>query len=196
MMPSIPASDKSSDDPDPISVVLYHRVEEAEGWQDILSLYHDPIQELVTTTLAQIHPQHPPLEVSFLWTSDEVIHLYNKGFRGEDAPTNVLSFPSYTREELQKQLGSVPSNRPLPLGDVVLALETIEREALREGKLFYHHLAHLIVHGVLHLWGYDHQEEEEAAVMEALETAVLGGWGFPNPYGDREREENKGRKGS
>ena len=97
----------------------------------------------------------------------------NRDYRGKDKPTNVLSFPR--RRLLAGRLG------PL-LGDIVLAAETVAREAEDEGLALDDHLTHLIVHGFLHLLGYDHEDEAEAAVMEGLETAILGGLGIADPY--------------
>ncbi len=102
----------------------------------------------------------------------------NRTWRGKDAATNVLAFPAADPAEL------VPAGAPLLLGDVVLAFETIRREAAEQGKPLADHLRHLVVHGVLHLLGYDHAETAEAAAMEAREIAILAELGVPNPYND------------
>jgi probable rRNA maturation factor len=98
----------------------------------------------------------------------------NAQWRGKDKPTNVLSFPG----------SSVEPGRPAGpvLGDIVLAGETIRREAELEGKLFEHHLTHLIIHGFLHLFGYDHASDDDARVMEALERKALDTLGIGDPY--------------
>jgi len=112
-------------------------------------------------------------EISLLLTSDEEIRALNKSWRGKDEPTNVLSFP----------LGEgAHDNNPQPLGDVVLACETVTREAESRGIEVGHHSAHLVVHGVLHLLGYDHECEGEATRMEDLEVAILATLGLPDPY--------------
>lgn len=102
----------------------------------------------------------------------------NRDYRGKDAPTNVLAFPAW------KPGSRVPPGAPVLLGDVVLALEVITREASEQRKPVADHLGHLIVHGVLHLLGYDHLMVAEAARMEALERSILAELGVPDPYSD------------
>jgi probable rRNA maturation factor len=104
-------------------------------------------------------------------TNDSAIRKLNRTWRGKNEPTNVLSFPS--------DLQAGPYRL---LGDVVIAYETLAREARAERKPFDHHLAHLAVHGFLHLCGYDHETDRQAAAMERLETAILARMGIPNPY--------------
>jgi probable rRNA maturation factor len=96
----------------------------------------------------------------------------NERYRGCAGPTNVLSFPFENPDLLQPPL----------LGDVVLCAPVVRREAAAQGKMPEAHWAHLVVHGVLHLLGYDHEEEVEAAAMEGLETRILATLGFPDPY--------------
>lgn len=96
----------------------------------------------------------------------------NAQYRQKDKPTNVLSFPSELPPELQIPL----------LGDLVICAGVVEREALEQGKTLLAHWAHMVVHGTLHLLGYDHETDAEAEVMEALETRILGTLGFPAPY--------------
>jgi probable rRNA maturation factor len=96
----------------------------------------------------------------------------NKRYRGKSAPTNVLSFPSELPAELEIPL----------LGDIVICAPLVAEEASSQGKPAEAHWAHLVIHGVLHLLGHDHQEEAEAGKMEALEIELLASLGFPNPY--------------
>ncbi len=121
--------------------------------------------------------RQPDLELSLVLTSDAEQRRLNRRYRGLDRPTNVLSFPSGEAAGLSR-------GAPLLLGDVVLACETVAREAIEQQKPFADHLRHLVVHGVLHLLGYDHVEEGEARRMEALETAILRQLGVPDPYGE------------
>lgn len=117
-----------------------------------------------------------PVEISLVFTDDSDIRGINAEWRGQDKPTNVLSFPAFPLE---------PGGKPGPmLGDIILAEETLRREALDLGKPFEDHLTHLLVHGFLHLFGYDHMTDEEAAVMEGLEIRILAELGLDNPYGD------------
>lgn len=115
-------------------------------------------------------------ELSLLFTDDASIRKLNREWRDKDKPTNVLSFP-----------GSDPQGEvygPL-LGDIVFAYETVAREAQELGIEFSDHLSHLTVHGLLHLFDYDHQDNEEAELMEGLEKAILASLGIDDPYADR-----------
>ena len=111
-----------------------------------------------------------PVELSILFTDNAAIQRLNAQYRGKDKPTNVLAFPQ--------------SSGPL-LGDIVLAYETVRDEAALAGKPFRAHMAHLIIHGFLHLLGYDHGREDEAETMEALEREALEKIGIADPYATR-----------
>ena len=126
---------------------------------------------------------NPRLSASLLFTSDEEIHALNREWRQRDKPTNVLSFPMLARAEL---LGLAAEGPPVLLGDVALAHETCAAEAAEKGVQLKDHAAHLIVHGLLHLAGYDHElSPADAEAMEALETKALAICGVADPYGDR-----------
>lgn len=123
------------------------------------------------------------LSASLLFTSDAEIHALNRDWRQRDKATNVLSFPMLARDAL---LELEPAGPPDLLGDVALAYETCAREAEEKGIPLEDHAAHLIVHGLLHLAGYDHEiSPAEAEAMEALETKALAICGIADPYGDR-----------
>jgi probable rRNA maturation factor len=107
--------------------------------------------------------------VTILLADDEAVADLNQRFRDKVGPTNVLSFPA-------------PENPEDHLGDIALAYGVCSREATEQGKPLAHHLQHLVAHGVLHLLGYDHQNEAEAEEMEALERRILAGLGVPDPY--------------
>lgn len=109
-------------------------------------------------------------ELAIVLTDDSAIRALNRQWRKIDRPTNVLSFPA-------KPVGPMPH-----LGDIVIAFETTMEEARRECKRFDHHLAHLAVHGFLHLLGQDHDDERDAEAMEGLERAILARLGIPDPY--------------
>ena len=115
----------------------------------------------------------PGSEVSLLFTDDAHIRLLNRQYRSKDKPTNVLSFPGPSDGRVFGPL----------VGDLVFAQETIAREAEIEATPFEDHLNHLVVHGFLHLLGYDHEAEREAVLMEGLETSILAGLGIADPYG-------------
>lgn len=122
-------------------------------------------------------PSAGPVEVSVLLTDDAAVRDLNRSWRGRDAPTNVLSFPAAPQPR--------HAGVALPLGDVVLAYETLVRESEAQSKPLRNHLAHLLVHGTLHCLGHDHETgAPEAEAMEALETAALAALGIPDPYAD------------
>lgn len=122
---------------------------------------------------------NPRLSASVLFTSDAEVHALNREWRGKDRPTNVLSFPMLDRADL---LALMPAGAPEMLGDIALARETCEAEAADKGIPVADHAAHLIVHGLLHLAGHDHQDDAEATTMEALEVKALALMGIANPY--------------
>ncbi|WP_142849393.1 rRNA maturation RNase YbeY [Telmatospirillum sp. J64-1] len=117
------------------------------------------------------------IEVSVVLTDDETVRILNRDYRGKDKPTNVLSFASLDDED-----APLPEDGPILLGDIVIAYQTTAAEAAEEGKTFTHHLTHLLVHGLLHLLGFDHEDESEAEEMEGMETAILAALGVPDPY--------------
>lgn len=121
------------------------------------------------------------VSISFLLTDDAAIGALNRTWRQQDKPTNVLSFPNLllTPGEMPVLTGDP---QPLLLGDIALAYQTIESEASMAGIPLQNHLTHLVIHGVLHLLGYDHVEDSDAEAMEALEVAALTRMGIPNPY--------------
>lgn len=121
------------------------------------------------------------VEISFLFTSDAEIRLLNHDYRQKDRPTNVLSFPD-TEIRQDTLLEAARFSEPLMLGDIVFAEETLRREAAEQDKELLHHLTHLTVHGLLHLMGYDHETDEEATEMEALEIDILAKLAIDNPY--------------
>lgn len=121
--------------------------------------------------------QPEQVEVSLVLADDAMVQELNRQYRGQDKPTNVLSFAALDGDDDV----SVPDG-PLMLGDVVLAFETTSREALAEGKPLADHLSHLLVHGILHLLGYDHLDEAEAEEMEGRERVILAGLGIADPY--------------
>jgi probable rRNA maturation factor len=117
-------------------------------------------------------------ELAIVLTDDSAIRALNRDWRGIDKATNVLSFPA-------KDTGPRPDGPRSHLGDIVLAHETIEREAKSEQKPLAHHLAHLAVHGFLHLVGYDHERDKDAHEMEQAERDILRQLKIPDPYRER-----------
>ena len=126
-------------------------------------------------TAAAFAGRRDPVEVSIRIVGEAEGAELNARYRGKTGPTNVLSFPA-----------ELPAGVPLPtVGDLVICAPVVAREAQAQGKPLSAHWAHLTVHGCLHLIGYDHEQEAEAAAMEALETEILAGLGFPDPYTPR-----------
>ena len=132
------------------------------------------IADRIIATAATMYGADLPAEaeVSLLFCNDARIRELNRMWRGQDKPTNVLSFPSPRQHEFD------PS-----LGDIAIAFETVAREAADEGKTMADHMAHLLAHGFLHLVGFDHETETDAEVMENAERSILAVHGIADPYG-------------
>lgn len=147
---------------------------ETDGWPEEAAL-----SNLASIAIAAIWDElasgtQPESELSLVFTDDAAIKELNNDWRDKDKPTNVLSFPAFPIK---------PGQAPGPmLGDIVIARETVVREAEDEEKSFDHHLTHLIVHGFLHLLGYDHETDDEAEEMEQLERKILARLAIPDPY--------------
>ena len=120
----------------------------------------------------------PRIELAIVLSDDSAIRALNRDWRDKDAPTNVLSFPA---ARPGTRPGKARSASPY-IGDIVIAYQTTAREAVAEGKPFNHHLAHLAVHGFLHLLGYDHESDRDADKMERLERRILKRLAVPDPY--------------
>ena len=146
----------------------------------------EELAEAALAALAQVAPElaNPRLSASLVFADDAAVQELNRDWRGKDRPTNVLSFPMLEREDL---LDLPPQGPPELLGDIALALETCAREAAEKGIALEAHASHLIVHGLLHLAGHDHEiSPEDARAMEILEIKALALLGLPDPYGDHD----------
>lgn len=144
-----------------------------QGWADKESL-KKLATEAAGATFARLDLQDTASELSLVFTDDAEIRRLNAQWRNRDKATNVLSFPAFP-----VRAGEKPG--PM-LGDIILARETIEQEADRQGKPLAHHLSHLIVHGLLHLLGYDHENDSDAEIMETLEREIVDTLAIPDPY--------------
>jgi len=139
----------------------------------------------IQNTLAETRPNLQCCEVSLLLTNDDSIQALNREYRSKDKATNVLSFPSH--EDINDAIENhIFPEQPLILGDLIVAYETVKHEAELEKKTLHNHYAHLLIHGTLHLLGYDHIEDHDAEEMESIEVKILNSMGIPNPYEDRE----------
>lgn len=153
--------------------VHYDMAINAEGWQKEETLRR-LVDSVLQATLRELGFNNIDSELSLVFTNDADIREINAKWRHIDKPTNVLSFPAFALQPGQEP-GEV-------LGDIVIARETVEREAAEEDKSFDDHLSHLVVHGLLHLMGYDHQNDDEAEQMETLERKILASLGISDPY--------------
>jgi probable rRNA maturation factor len=153
------------------------------GWSEVCStaerLARDAAQLAAARGMAASGLACPaPVELGITLASAVEQQRLNRDYREQDVPTNVLAFPAWESGR------HIPPGAPLLLGDVVLAFETVLREACDQDKPVANHLCHLVVHGVLHLLGFDHLTQSEAVRMESLETSILAELGLPDPYGD------------
>ena len=146
--------------------------------------------KLVRRTIAAAAPARArAAELSVILTSNRAIGALNRRWRGQDKPTNVLSFPAPRQATKRPPKRAAVRGAPRHLGDIVIAYETTAAEARAERKPFDHHLAHLAVHGFLHLLGYDHESDSEADAMERRERRVLSRLGVPDPYAARDADD-------
>lgn len=140
-------------------------IRESEQWPDERAL------RKITGRVKAVLEGHMKGHIDFVFSDDSMVQVLNREWRGKDKPTNVLSFPDGDEE-----------NGVVHLGDVIMAHETLTREAEELGISFDDHLTHLMIHGCLHLVGYDHMTDEDAKVMESLEIQLLADLGIKDPY--------------
>jgi probable rRNA maturation factor len=132
------------------------------------------------------------LELDLTLTDDKTIKDLNHTYRGKKEPTNVLSFPQFEVRKLRKpMLKDYPADEAIPLGDVVIAWQTVKRECKEQKKELENHVIHLVVHGTLHILGYDHMNAKDAKVMERLECDILESLGYPDPYHETALESRR-----
>jgi probable rRNA maturation factor len=148
---------------------------ESEAWQTLPEAEDIARRAIAVAAASAGEAQRGNAELSVLFCDDETIAVLNGQWRGQEKPTNVLSFPAPPLH------GAAPADGA-PLGDIAIAYETLVREAAESGKTASDHLAHLVVHGFLHLVGYDHQIDDEAERMERLERDILARIGIADPY--------------
>ncbi|SMR70661.1 probable rRNA maturation factor [Aliiroseovarius halocynthiae] len=141
----------------------------------------DGAASAVIDYLALTPPFGDAFEISLLACDDARIAVLNGDFRDRQSATNVLSWPSEERAADNAGGNPIPPEDP-ELGDIAIAYDTCLREAGEQGKEFPHHVSHLLVHGVLHLLGYDHINDKDACLMEGLEVEILGKMNISNPY--------------
>ena len=154
----------------------------AAGWEFIVPDIDRTVKACVLAAIAGAKIPRPvagrPLEISVVLTDDGTVRTLNREYRGKDSPTNVLSFATLDDG------APLPPAGPVHIGDIVLALETLKREAEEMAKPTGDHFIHLLIHGTLHLLGYDHITDADANIMESLEITLLEKLGIENPYSE------------
>lgn len=141
-----------------------------KAWKKVSPLLKEDINRALEKTAENLREDFSTREVSVVLSTNSHVQTLNRDFRHKDKPTNVLSFHSEESEEL---------------GDIILAYETVMQEAKESGILALHHTLHLIIHGFLHLLGYDHEEDKDAEQMEMMEIQILKDIDIKNPYEDK-----------
>jgi probable rRNA maturation factor len=150
-----------------------------KGWRRIPRL-RVQLEKAAKATLGHLPKQYRfSCTIGLLLTGNAAIRRLNRDFRGIDRPTNVLSFPQLDPRKLPKR---GKKEEPIHLGDIAIAYQYIDGEAKKDHKLLINHLTHLLIHGILHLFGYDHLSGKGAARMERLEQRIMAGLGLPDPY--------------
>lgn len=158
-----------------------------ERWPAKLEGAEEWAAQVFATTLAYLEAENlsygigfnKPICVNLALSNNLEVQKLNADFRGKNQPTNVLSFANVDDDQFMEGLEAMSQ---VELGDIIIALETLEDEALQKGLLLRNHFAHLLVHGLLHLFGYDHQDDIEAEAMEEIEVEILQKLEINNPY--------------
>ncbi|MBO0750883.1 MAG: rRNA maturation RNase YbeY [Bradyrhizobiaceae bacterium] len=161
------------------------------AWQMLPEAAQVVQRSVAAAAAATADPRLSRAELCVLLCDDDTITALNGRWRGQETPTNVLSFPALPRDAAgalaRTPSADVPSDR-IPLGDIAVAAQTLAREAAESGKTAPAHLAHLVVHGLLHLVGYDHETDDEAEAMERLERDILARISVADPYAGRDAD--------
>lgn len=158
-------------------------IEQSPLWESRTSLEEGIVSAVQTTFLfadvnfpKEQQDEQEGFQLTIVLSNNEEVQSLNNHFRNKDKPTNVLSFPFANEDTI------LPPGEARPLGDIVLAFETIKQEALDQNIDLDHHIYHLVIHGLLHLLGYDHENEADAEIMENKEKDIMHRLNLPNPY--------------
>ena len=168
--------------------INYNIVVESDGWKDSIPQHNDLVNKSVDNMCKYIDTpeilRDKKNEINIILTNDKNMRILNEDFRNQDKSTNVLSFALIDDENIMQVIEQCEEyNENIPAGDVIIALETIEREAKEQNKDLNHHFQHILIHGILHIMGYDHINEEDALIMEEVEVKLLSNLNIANPYG-------------
>lgn len=158
-------------------------------WEELLSELEQLANEVLIKTLEYVETHEEidflslgkPVIINLCLSDDNEVHTLNRDFRGMDKPTNVLSFAAIDDPEFDRNIELFDE---IELGDIIIALETMQREAAEKQISLNSHFCHLLTHGILHLLGFDHIEDEEAEYMEEFEIQILKQLNISNPYGE------------
>jgi probable rRNA maturation factor len=154
------------------------------GWRTERASAEARARQALAATLAELGRRAPAAgEIALLLADAATLQRLNRDWRGKDSPTNVLAFPA--------DAPALPGGPPTQLGDIAIAGPVVEAEAAAQGKAVADHFAHLVVHGVLHLVGYDHETDAEATIMEDLERRILDRLGIADPYAEAPEPANR-----
>lgn len=183
MVTKVPEAQKYADNIDQDQNIEIDIIQASSLWEN-LEVLEKEIAHAVLVTIDHVAPERTtPYQVTFLLADDQEVQRLNKLFRNIDKPTNVLSFPFGNQS-------TIPAAEPKPLGDVALAFETVQKEALQRGVEQNHYILHLVIHGLLHLLGYSHEGDQDANHMESLETQIMLSLGLHDPYKTHEIQGN------
>lgn len=155
---------------------------DSEKWRKVRGLsqrLEKAVLQAISTLPANVKPAKGKAEITLLLTTDAAVKKLNHDFRGIKKPTNVLSFPQFSNRQLPRVCGS---KKPFNAGDIAIAYQYVVIEAKAEHKILIDHVTHLVIHGVLHLFGYDHMTNASAVRMERLEKKIMADIGLPDPY--------------
>lgn len=153
---------------------------ECDRWEQSLPDVRQRMDKALNLLFQEERLPMQTAEIAVVLADDAFVQDLNKRYRGKDKPTNVLSFAEF--ERVEQMVPAAKLSPEVHIGDLVLAYETLAREAIEQGKSLADHFSHLLLHGALHLLGYDHIKEQEAEAMEAREIALLVKLGIANPY--------------
>lgn len=173
-----------------LQVVLNPEIED-KRWSDAITDVVSVAEKVKSATFdfvakntdVEILSAQKPLLVNLCLSDDNHIHELNRDFRNKDKPTNVLTFANLDFADFEPDGGVFDE---IDLGSIIIAFETMQKEADMENITLYAHFCHLLVHGFLHILGFDHIEDEEAEYMESFEKAILHNLGIANPYPDED----------
>lgn len=165
---------------------LVELVVEDAAWASALPDLDDTVEQAARMALDTLPEDHRDAEICVLACNDTRIAALSSEFRGKPAPTNVLSWPAHALSPDAPggapDLPPAPESGPIFLGDVAIALQTSAREAKESSRPLKSHVLHLMLHGTLHLLGYDHETPEDAELMEGIERKAMTSAGYPDPY--------------